>query len=132
MGDGTGGGRGAGEMTHREFVEGYRAGTVQVRVNRSCAFQAIQSSEMGWHHRVAAQFWGFIWLLSFPAAIALAIWVWWVWGVVVFVVGQMVGKATKSSIMDSVVVQAIEDEKFFEKALATGTIRLLVQERGGG
>ena len=117
-------------MTHREFIEGYKARTIRVTVNRSLAFQAIQSREMAWQHRVAAQFWGSIWFLSFPAAIAVAIWVWWVWGVVVLVLGQMIGTATKSSTMESVVEQAVDDESFFQKALDTGTIT--VQEQGEG
>lgn len=114
-------------MTHSEFVEAYRSKGVEVRVDKQMALRVMESQDMPGRFRAAHLFWSWIWLLSFPLAIVLGIFVqWWV-GLIVLVVALLLPRSIKHSAIDFVLEQCVENEAFYDKAVSSGLLRLSIK-----
>jgi len=99
-------------MTHQDFVEGYKKGTVRVEVDESDALKLMNTTFVHKPYQYATIFWSWAWILSIPIGVVLIIWVdTWI-GIAVIVIGLILPKAIKRSSADNVLAQAIRDEEF--------------------
>ena len=114
-------------MSHAEFVEGYRSGQLEARVDKVMARKLVKTGVVAAKYRVLTQFWDWLWLLSIPFAIACLVWAkWWI-ALIVLVVGVLLPLAVKQSAYAFVLVRALEDEQFFKAA--TEAKALLISAR---
>ena len=106
-------------MTHAEFVERYRLGQLDVRVNRDRVKELVKDRFIAVRYRAAAakRFWTWLWLLCLPFAIACFFWgKWWI-ALIVLGVGFLLPLVIKRSAFQAFVLeQALEDEEFFKAA----------------
>lgn len=100
-------------MTHSEFVEQYRNGTIQVRVDRMGARRFLNSELAPKRYMYANLFWAWIWLLSIPAGIVVAIWVK-VWlGILLLVISIILPRAIRTTEMQFTLQSALENENIY-------------------
>ena len=105
-------------MTHAEFVEGYRSGQLEARVDKVLARELVKTKLVGARYRAVHRFWAWLWLLSIPFAIACLVWgKWWI-ALIVLVAGFLLPLAIKQSTNAFVLARALEDEQFFKAATA--------------
>ena len=104
-------------MTHAEFVERYRSGQLDVRVNRARVGELVKTRPVAARYRAAHRFWTWLWLLSIPFALACLVWgKWWI-ALIVLSVGFLLPRAVKGSAYYAFVLErALEDEQFFQAA----------------
>ena len=114
---------------HSDFIQAWKNGAVQVDVDRSKALRIANSGILPKRYRVAHIFWGWIWILSIPAAFAVMyFYAWWAGLLVLFIVTPMLSKATKTSAMQFMIDHAIENPEFYELAVSEGVI--LMRKKG--
>lgn len=113
-------------MQHSEFVEGLRRGTVAVDVDRSKALQIANAWEKVPHRfRAAHVFWSCAWLLTIPAAFAVAfLYRWWAGAIVLLVITPALFAATKKSAAMHVVDYAVESSAFYSHAVENNVISI--------
>ncbi len=61
-------------MTHSEFVERYRSGQLEARVDKAMARKLVKTGVVATRYRASHRFWAWLWLLSIPFAIACLVW----------------------------------------------------------
>ncbi len=114
-------------MTHAEFVEGYRSGQLEARVDKVMARKLVKTRDLAARYRSVHRFWAWLWLLSIPFAIACLVWgKWWI-ALIVLVVGLLLPIAVKQSSYAFVLERALEDEQIFKAA--TEAKALLISAR---
>jgi len=109
-------------VTHSEFVEAWKFRRITVSVNKEFALRVMSSPDMPRRYRTAHFFWSWIWLLSFPLAIILGIFVKWWAGLIVLIVGLLLPRAIKHSATDFVLEHCVEDAEFYDKAINSGLL----------
>ncbi len=109
-------------MTHKEFVEKYNSGKLNVLINRTYALRTISADYLPRRYFWAHTFWSWIWFLSIPAGIIMLFFNIWVGILILFFISFLGGKAVKKSAMQFVLQHALEDEKFFKFAIESKTI----------
>ncbi len=111
-------------ITHSEFVEGYKSGKLQAHVDRSLALRLMDTTAVAKRYRAAHMFWSWIWLLSFPAAVVLFVWVKWWAGLLALLFVSILFKAVRESACQNVLEQALEDEDFYRYAVDLGALKI--------
>lgn len=112
-------------MKHSEFVQAWRAGKLEVDVDRSKALQVANSRMLPKRYQVAHIFWSWVWILSIPAAIAvMLLYKWWVGLLILIVVTPLISKSTKKSAMQFMIDYSLESTEFYQFALTEGVIRV--------
>jgi hypothetical protein len=100
-------------MTHKEFVEVYKSGTVRVEINESDALKLMNTSLVDRPYQYATIFWSWIWILCIPIGVVLIIWVNMWLGIAVVVIGLLLPRAIKKSSSENVLEQALRNEEFY-------------------
>ena len=100
-------------MTYEEFVQGRQAGTISAGIDTPNALRLID--HLPRRYQAAHTFWSWVWMLSIPGFICVAIfWKWWVGLVLLFLVTPMIFSATKKSAVQFVLEHAEENAEFFD------------------
>ena len=99
-------------MNHEEFVKKHAQNEISAGIDESIALMLI--NQLPNRYRAAHLFWSWIWILSIPASICIAIFYkWWV-GLLLLLVGTpMIFRSTKESAAQFVLAHAIQSEEFF-------------------
>jgi Flp pilus assembly protein TadB len=105
-------------MTHAEFVEKYRSGQLDVRVNKPRVGELVKTRSISVRFRAAHRFWMWLWLLSIPFALACLVWgKWWI-ALVLLCAGFLLPRlVNRSAYYAFVLERALEDEQFFKDAV---------------
>lgn len=112
-------------MTHEQFVEKWSRGEIEVQVDRSLALQIANSNLVPKRYRYAHIFWSWVWMLSMPGAIAVAIWgTWWVGLLLLFVLSPLLFKATRKAACQFVIDHAKESEDFYDFVREQGVLSI--------
>jgi hypothetical protein len=108
-------------MDHKAFVQGYKAKELAVHLDSTTALKILDSGVMPRRYVAAHRFWSWIWFLSLPGFIALAIFFkWWVGLAGLFVVSPLIRSAVTRSACQFVIEHALEESSFFEACLERG------------
>jgi predicted membrane-bound spermidine synthase len=102
------------EFSHGEFVEGYRAGTLRVHVDRKGAAKFVSGRMLL----------PFILLPLFGLAVAVALAGHFAAGAAIFIFALLFRTFVRASSHGFVLVQALNRAKFYREAVAAGVIRL--------
>ena len=101
-------------MTHAEFVAAYREGRLRVEVDRAAAARKVSARLM-------------LPLVLLPvmgAGVALALLGRYVIGAAVFIAALLLRFAVRRSAAGFVLQRALEDERFYGEAIATGLLKM--------
>jgi len=104
-------------MNHKEFVEKYKSGELDVFVNRIYALRMINAGYLPKRYFWANTFWSWVWFLSIPFGIIMLFFNIGIGTLILFFVSFLGGKAVRKSAMEFVLEHALEDEKFFKFAI---------------
>jgi len=110
-------------MTHAEFVERYRSGQLDVRLDPARVGELVKTRDFPGRFHAAHRFWKWLWLLSIPVALACLVWgKWWI-ALIVLGVGFLLPRALNPSAYYAFILQrALENEEFFEAATAANAL----------
>ena len=112
-------------MEHSEFVDAYKNRTRKIYVTRSKALQAVNEGFLPKRYQYAHIFWSWVWVLSYPAGIAIMIFEkWWIGLIFLVFVPGTISAAVKKSAFNFVIEHALEDPKFYTFAVANGIITI--------
>jgi hypothetical protein len=113
-------------MDHQEFLSQYRAGIVQMRTAVFGVRLQQALSMLPKRYQAAHALWSWVWFLSFPASIALGIWVkWWV-GVVTFLfVPYVLRNSIQKSARGFLIEYAVESKTFYDWAISNQVIEVI-------
>lgn len=101
-------------ITYEEYLQRRKEGTIRAGVLPSVALGLIDYLPR--RYQYAHAFWSWVWMLSIPAFVCLAIfWKWWAGLLLLVVVTPMISSATKRSCAEFVVEYAAENKEFFTK-----------------
>ncbi len=105
-------------MTHAEFVGGYQAGSIRVDVDRAGAARFLSAKLLL----------PFVMLpvLGIGTALALTGWVW--TGLAIIGAATLARFAIRWSAPHFLIVQALEDPKFYEEVAASGVLQITPAE----
>ncbi len=74
-------------------------------------------------YQYAHIFWSWVWILSIPAFIGIAIFYkWWIGLILLFFMTPMISRATKKSAAQFVLEHAEENEEFFNKVVGENSL----------
>jgi hypothetical protein len=109
-------------MKYEEFIQLRQAGRISAGIDNSTAIKLIQYLPM--RYWAPFTFWSWVWLLSIPAFICVAIfWKWWV-GLLLLMFGTpAISAGTKQSAAQFVLDYAMEDADFFEKLVDNNLLK---------
>jgi len=100
-------------MTHEEFIQQRKAGTIAAGIDRSTALKLIDFLPK--RYQYAHIFWSWVWYLSIPAFICVSIFYkWWLGLLSLFIVTPIISSAIKQSAADSVLEHAENSKEFFD------------------
>ena len=103
-------------MTYEEFVEKNSQNKVSAGIDNTVALILIK--QLSKRYRAAHLFWSWIWVLSIPAFICVAIFYkWWVGLLLLAIITPMISRSTKESAAQFVLSHAIENKNFFNLLL---------------
>jgi hypothetical protein len=116
-------------LLHSDFVAAWKAGKLQVHVERAKALQiladpAVVSPGTRRNHL----FWTWLWILSVPAALVLMFYRWWAGLLLLATVTPALGIRTKKAIRQLMIDRALENSAFYDYAMDNGIIH--VREKG--
>lgn len=110
-------------MDHSEFVQSWKAKTIQIDVNRSKALQIANSGMLPKRYQVAHKFWAWVWMLSIPAGFAVMyFYKWWAGLIMLFLLTPALSSSTKTSAMQFMIDHALENPEFYSFAIENGVI----------
>jgi len=112
-------------MDHSEFVNAHKDGTHKIYVTRSKALRAVSEGYLPRRYQYSHLFWSSIWLLSYPAGIAIMIFQkWWIGLIFLIFVPGSISAAVKKSAFNFVVEHAAEDPGFYQFAIDNEILRI--------
>lgn len=109
-------------MTHKEFIDGYKSGKLDVLVNRSNALKTISNRYVPNNYYWVHTFWSWIWMLSIPVGIIFLFFNIGVGILILFFISFLGGKAVKKSAMQFMIDHALENEPFYNFMIKSETI----------
>jgi hypothetical protein len=99
-------------MTHEEFIALHGDGKVKAGIDQSTAIRLID--RLPKRYQAAHAFWSWVWMLSIPGFIAVAVFFkWWVGLLLLFFVTPTISASVKRSAAQFVLEHAEENEEFF-------------------
>lgn len=108
-------------MTHEDFLTRRGAGTIAAGIDNSIAMRLID--RLPRRYQAAHTFWSWVWMLSIPGFIAVAILVkWWVGLLLLVFVTPMISASVKQSAAQFVLEHATEDREFFEALVSNNLL----------
>jgi hypothetical protein len=102
-------------MTHAEFVEGYRAGSIRVRVDRAAAARYLSV-------RLLLPL-VMLPVLGIGVGLALMGWIW--TGLAVIAGGTLAPMLIKRTAPHFVITQALQDRAFYDDVAANGLLQIV-------
>lgn len=103
-------------MKYDDFIKLKKEGKIYAVVNKSMVLKLVNLLPK--RYRFAHLFWSWIWMLSIPAFILVAIFYkWWVGLLLLFIVTPIISKSVKKSAAQFLLEYAEEDKKFFKLLL---------------
>jgi len=81
-------------MDHKEFIEKYKSGEINVFVNRAKALRVINEGYLPKNYYYAHVFWTFVWFLSILAGVIILFLKLWL-GIALLFFSILLGKAVK-------------------------------------
>ena len=115
-------------MTHKEFIDRYKSGKLDVYVNRSNALRTINNRYVPNRYYWAHTFWSWVWMLSIPAGIIFLFFNLGIGIFILFFVSFLGGKAVKKSTMQFMIDHALENEPFYSFAIKSELIVIKPRE----
>ena len=108
-------------MTYEEYVQRRRAGTIIAGIDNSTALRLIRLLPK--RYQAAHIFWSWVWMLSIPAFICVALfWKWWAGLLLLFIGTPIIFRATKRSAAEFVLGHAEENKQFFDKLVKSNLL----------
>ncbi len=108
-------------MDYITFVTERRAGRVRAGIDNSTALRLIDYLPK--RYQAAHHFWSWVWMLSIPGFILVAIFVrWWLGLLLLIFVTPTIMGAVKKSAAQFVLEHAEEDEAFFNMLVENGLL----------
>jgi hypothetical protein len=108
-------------MTYQEFTALRKAKQIKAGVDQSTALKLIDYLPK--QYQAAHTFWSWVWMLSMPAFIAIAIFVkWWIGLLLLFIVTPLIKSGIKQSAAQFVLEHAEENEEFFNMLIANNIL----------
>jgi hypothetical protein len=112
-------------MEHSGFVQAWKAGELEVDVDRSRAIQIANSNLLPRRYQIAHIFWSWAWILSIPVSFAIMfLYKWWAGLLILMLVPPVLSRSTKKSAMQFMIDHSIEDPDFYQFAVSEGIIRI--------
>jgi hypothetical protein len=100
-------------MTYEEYINLRKLGCIKAGIENSKAIGLIDYLPRKYQY--AHYFWSWIWLLSIPGFICVAIFVkWWIGLLLIIFITPLLSKSTKRSAAQFVLEYAEENKDFFE------------------
>lgn len=100
-------------MTHEEFLRLRKAGKIAAGIDNSAAIRLID--RLPRRYQAAHHFWSWVWMLSIPGFIAVAILVkWWLGLLLLVFVTPLISSSVKRSAAQFVLEHATNDAEFFD------------------
>ena len=117
-------------MQHSDFVSAWRAGTLQIHVERAKALQLITDpAVVPERTRRAHLLWTLAWILSVPAAIAVwFFYTWWAGAILLLTLTPALGTSTRKAARKLMIDKALADSTFYEYAVESGVIHVKEKE----
>ncbi len=109
-------------MNHKEFVEKYKKGELEVMVHRTNSLRAISAGYLPKRYFWAHTFWSWIWFISIPAGIIFLFIKTWLGILILFFISFLGGQAVRKSAQEFVLEHTLEDENFYKFAVEGGLI----------
>lgn len=108
-------------MEFAEYKTLRKQGTIAAGINESTALRLVDCLPK--RYQYAHIFWSWVWMLSIPGFVCVAIFYkWWVGLLLLLVVTPMIFKATKTSASQFVLEHAENDEQFFNTLVANDVL----------
>lgn len=108
-------------MTHQEFVAMRKAGTIKAGIDQSTALKL--TDYLPKQYQAAHIFWSWVWVLSIPGFIAVAIFVkWWIGLLLLFIVTPMIKNGVKQSAAQFALQHAQDNEEFFDMLVSNNVL----------
>jgi hypothetical protein len=101
-------------MTYEEYIDLRKMGKIRAGIDNSTALKLIDYLPK--RYQYAHYFWSWVWILSIPGFICVAIFIkWWVGLLLLFFVTPLIFKSTKKSAAQFVLEYAEQNKEFFEE-----------------
>lgn len=101
------------QMVHEEFISLRKDGKIAAGIDNSTAVRLID--RLPRRYQAAHHFWSWVWMLSIPVFIGVAIFVkWWVGLALLVVLTPAISSSVKRSAAEFVLEHATEDSLFFD------------------
>jgi hypothetical protein len=113
-------------LQHSDFVYAWRAGAVEVHVERAKALQLINDpAVVPDAARKVHLAWTALWILSVPAALAIMYYYrWWAGVILLVTLTPALGSSTKKAARQLMIDKALADSTFYDYALSSGVIHV--------
>ena len=113
-------------MQHSDFVYGWRAGTVQIHVERTKALQLLADpAVVPDSARKVRLLWMWVWILSVPAALAIMYYYrWWAGAILLLTVTPALGSNNRRATRQLMIDKAVADKTFYDYALESGLMQV--------
>jgi hypothetical protein len=102
-------------VTHGDFVEAYRAGTIRVHIDPAAAARFLSARLLLPFVRLP--------ILGLGVALALLGWIW--TGLAIVAAGTIAPMIIKRSAPHFVITQALQDRDFYEDVVASELLRIM-------
>lgn len=109
-------------MKHKEFIEKYKKGEIEVMVNKSNSLKTISAGYLPKQYYWAHTLWSWIWFISIPVGIILLFVNITVGILVLFFISFLGGRAVKKAASQFVLEHAIKNENFYNFAVQNETL----------
>ncbi len=104
-------------MTHEVFLRLREAGKIVAGIDNSAAIRLI--GRLPRRYQAAHHFWSWVWMLSIPGFIAVAIFVkWWIGVLLLLFVTPLLSSSLKRSAAQFVLEHATQNGEFFDLLVA--------------
>lgn len=112
-------------MLHSDFVAAWKAGKLQVHVERAKALQVLADpAVVSPSSRRNHLFWTWLWILSVPAALVLVFYRWWAGLLLLATLTPALGILTTKGVRRLMIDRALENSTFYEYATDNGIIHV--------
>jgi len=104
-------------ITHQNFVNEYKAGKLQILIDKSKVGDFILSSHADKHYKPAYLFWTWLGIILLVPVPIILLFYHWYYSVIAFFIGFIVFKASRKSGAQFVIENMISNEDFWDYIL---------------
>jgi hypothetical protein len=119
-------------LQHSDFVTAWKAGKLQVHVERAKALQILADPAVAPASTRRSQLlWTWLWILSVPAALAVMYFYrWWAGLLLLATVTPALGLSTKKSTRQLMIDRVLADSDFYDYAIQAGIVHVREKSQG--